>query len=209
MRKPDFERCTNEATKLLYNQDVSNRILNIQRLKYDKNILFDSIQNYCLTTGQPLTNFLSEDKQTLKDGCTLYDRDTNYYIVLYNNEVRYFEHLNWTLGHEIGHIYLGHTKDGDKEEVEAHYFASQLFMPDFTLYKIIREYKKIVAKDIAEIFGVSEEAAQRRIETMKKRTSFTASTRAVEIWNAQKERIELYFDCKRKGYYTMETINIL
>lgn len=199
MRKPDFERCTAEATKLLYEQDVSNRILNVQNLIYEKNIVFDSIQNYSILTRTPLTWFLSEDKQVLRNGCNLYIPDCDCYIVLYNNEITYFEHLNWTLGHEIGHIYLGHITDGDTEEVEAHYFASQLFMPDYTLYMTACEYKKITAKDIVEIFGVSEPAAKKRISTMKKRTSFSASKRAKEIWAAQKERVDLYFECKNDG----------
>lgn len=199
MRKPDFERCTSEATKLLYDQDISNRILNVQKLVYNKNIVFDSLQNYCSLLHKPITDFLSEDKQTLKDGCTIYHPEYDCYIVLYNEEVRYFEHLNWTLGHEVGHIYLGHTTDGDIEEVEAHYFASQLFMPDYTLYRLSLEHKELIANDIAEIFGVSEEAAQRRIDTMKKRTYFCASKKAVEIWEAQKERIDLYYRCKEDG----------
>lgn len=195
MRKPDFERCTAEATKLLYNQDVSDRILNVQRLVFNKNIVFDSIQNYCILINKPLTDFLSDDKQVLKDGCTIYISECDCYVVLYNDEVRYFEHLNWTLGHEIGHIYLGHTKDGDVEEVEAHYFAAQLFMPDYSLYMMARNYNRVSVADIVEIFGVSEEAANIRINTMKKRTCFNASMEAREIWEAQRDKIDLYYQC--------------
>lgn len=207
MRRPDFERCTSEATRLLYKQDVSNRILNIKNLTYDKNIIFDSIQNYSLITRTPLFYFLSEDKQALLDGCTIYDRRHDQYIVLYNDDVRYFEHLNWTLGHEIGHIYLGHTEDGDIEEVEAHYFASQLFMPDFSLKMIMKEYGKINTWDVAEIFGVSESAAKKRIETMNKRTCVTFSSKAKEIWESQKERIDMYYDCQKEGYDYRNTLS--
>lgn len=207
MRRPDFERCTSEATKLLYKQDVSNRILNIKNLIYDKNIIFDSIQNYSILTRTPLFSFLSEDKQTLLDGCTIYDPKYDLYIVLYNDDIRYFEHLNWTLGHEIGHIYLGHTYDGDIEEVEAHYFASQLFMPDFSLKMMTREYGKINIEDITEIFGVSEPAAKKRIETMNKRTCVAFSAKAKEIWEAQKERIDMYYECQKEGYDYRNTLS--
>lgn len=206
MSRPDFERCTVEATKLLYRQNISNRILNIQNLTYDKNIVFDSIQNYCQLTHSSLSNFLSEDKQMLHDGCTIYYSECDCYIILYNADIQYFEHLNWTLAHEIGHIYLGHIKDDDIEEIEAHYFASQMFMPDYTLFMAAHEYIKITAYDITEIFGVSEEAANKRICTMKKRTLFNASQKAREIWSVQKERIDIYYECKREGWDFRNTL---
>lgn len=199
LSKPDFEKCTVEATKLLYQQNVSDRILNIQNLNYDKNILFDSIQNYCQLTQQPITNFLSEERQMLKDGCTIYRSGIDCYIVLYNDEIRCFEHLNWTLAHEVGHIYLGHTKDGAIEEVEAHYFAAQLLMPDFSIHMIANEYGPVNVEDIKEIFGVSEKAAIKRISTMNKRTCISFSQKAQEIWAAQKEKVALYYECKKDG----------
>lgn len=199
MTKPDFERCTVEATKLLYKQDVSNRILNIQNLIYDKNIVFDSIQNYCQLTKQPLSKFLSVEKQMLHDGCTIYNPDSDYYVILYNSEIRVFEHLNWTLAHEIGHVYLGHLKDDNTEEVEAHYFAAQLLMPDFAIKMIAHEHGKVSVEDIIEIFGVSEEAAIKRIGTMKRRTCISFSKKEAEIWNSQKTKVDMYYECKIKG----------
>ena len=153
MLKPDFDKCTERATELLYKQEISDRILNIAALNYDKKILFESIQTYC----------------------PLFDKQSGYYIVLYNSEITHFEHRNWTLGHEIGHIYLEHTKDDDLEEIEAHFFASQLFMPEYSLYMMSQEYGRVTAEDIVEIFGVSDEAARKRIHTMKRKTSFRAS----------------------------------
>lgn len=206
MSKPDFEKCTVEATKFLYRQDVSDRILNIQRLNYDKNIIFESIQNYCQLTHTPLFYFLSEEKQMLNDGCTIYVPENDLYIILYNADMRCFEHLNWTLAHEIGHIYLGHTKDDDLEEVEAHYFAAQLFMPDFSLNKMNYERGELSVTDITEIFGVSPEAAQKRIETMKKRKCIYFSACEKEIWSIQKERVDMYFECLRGGYNFRNTL---
>lgn len=199
MRKPDFEKCTNEATKLLYKQNLSNRILDIMHLKYDKNIIFDSIQNYCLYTKIPQECFLSKNKTMLHDGCTIHDPQSNYYIVLFNASIQCFEHQNWTLAHEIGHIYLEHKNDGDIEEIEAHYFASQLFMPEYTLFMTAHEHGKITSKDITEIFGVSETAAKKRLQTMSKRKSFLISQESKEIWKAQKNRIDAYFNYLEKN----------
>ena len=199
MNRPDFDKCTVEATKLLYKQDVSNLILNIQNLVFDKNIIFESLQNYCQLTHRPLSDFLSNKKQLLYDGCTLYIPEYDYYIVLYNASIRCFEHLNWTLAHEIGHIYLGHTKDDDIDEVEAHYFAFQLFMPEYTLFMIAHTYGKVTVNAITEIFGVSETAARKRINTMNKRTCFYATEKDKQIWKCQKERVEIYYDCLKTG----------
>ena len=199
MLKPDFERCTKEATKLLYHQDVSNRILNIQNLIYDRNIIFDTIQNYSLLTGRSLSDFLSEDKQMLKDGCTIYIPNVDTYLILYNGFCSHFEHLNWTLAHEIGHVYLGHSEDGDLEEVEAHFFASQLFMPEYSIFMMAHEYGSVDASALTEIFGVSQEAANKRINTMNKKHSVIATKKDKEIWDLQKERIAMYYDCLKDG----------
>lgn len=199
MAKPNFSRCIEKATELLYQQDVSNRILNIMNLEYDKKILFESIQTYCQYTRCPITSFISADNETLKDGCTLYDRKTGCYIILYNDEIRYFEHKNWTLAHEIGHIYLGHTKDEDIEEVEAHFFASQLFMPEYSLYMTAKEYGELSCDDVVEIFGVSPEAARRRLRTIQRKIYISETKKDKEIWNAQRERIDMYYECKKDG----------
>lgn len=199
MITPNFSKCTEKATELLYKQDVSNRILNIMDLKYDKNIIFDSIQNYCQYTRTPINKFLSANSGLLSDGCTLYDKKTGYYIILYNAQISYFEHRNWTLAHEIGHIYLNHEKNEALEEIEAHFFASQLFMPEYSLYMTAKEYGKITCNDVVEIFGVSPESAFKRLNTMRKKFSVSTTKKDKEIWDAQKERIDIYFDCKKEG----------
>lgn len=188
---PNFQRCTTAATKLLVKQNVKDRFLDVRTLIYDKRIIFDTLQNYALTTNTPLENFYSKEKAILKDGCTLIYGDI--YIILYNAEVTYLEHLNWTLAHEIGHIYLGHIHDGDREEIEAHFFAAQLLMPEYTLRETETKYGELKTRDLELIFGVSTEAAEKRLITMRKKNSVNAGKADKAIWNIQKERIELYF----------------
>ena len=66
MNSPDFEKCKSRATELLYNQNLKDRILNIQKLDYgEKTIIFDTIQNYALLTHSPLKLFLSEKNDIL------------------------------------------------------------------------------------------------------------------------------------------------
>ena len=195
MIRPDFERCTALATELLYKQNIKGRILDVQKLNYgEKTITFDTIQNYALLTRSPLSNFYCEDKPILKDGCLLILGNNNY-LVLYNAEINYWEHLNWTLAHEIGHIYLGHTKDEELEEIEAHFFAAQLFMPEYSLFMMSREHGRLYVWDLVEIFGVSPEAARRRLKTMNNKNIFRASSIDKEIWTIQKERVDIYYSC--------------
>lgn len=209
MRSPNFEKCTSLATELLYNQNVKNRKLDIQKLNYgEKNIIFDTVQNYASLVNLPVSMFLSEDNTILNDGCTIIV-DENTYLVLYNKEISYWEHLNWTLAHEIGHIYLDHKEDGAIEEIEAHYFAAQLFMPEYSIFMMTKEHGQIDKSDLMEIFGVSPEAAQRRIETMKKKSIFRASTIDKSIWNIQKERVDLYYSCEKNRMRYRSTLDII
>ena len=194
--KPDFERCTNLATMLLYQQKIEDRILDIRSLTYDKKIYFDTIQGYAFYTRTPISAFPVSDDGLLKDGCTLV-LGNDEYLILYNNQVNNYEHLNWTLAHEIGHIYLGHTQDGPIEEIEAHFFAAQLFMPEYSLYMMHRNYGPVYAKDLVEIFGVSPEAARNRIKTMNKKSMFSASQKDKEIWEQQEKRVKLYHEVSK------------
>ena len=196
---PDFHRATIMATELLCRQNLSERILDVKNLRYDKNIVFDTIQNYCVLTGIPITALIEDKYSILNDGCCLYDKQTDTYIILYNAFDSSFEHQNWTLAHEVGHIYLGHKSDGPIEEVEAHYFASQLFMPEFTLFMMKKEYGMFNAHDLTEIFGVSYAAAKKRIKNFEKRTLFNGSRKDVSIWEQQVEKIDLYYKCKKFG----------
>lgn len=198
MTTPDFAKCTQLATELLYKQNLMDRTLDIRELDYgDKKIYFDTIQNYATETNRPLSDFYSKDKPMLKDGCLLIYGDL--YIILYNNEIAYWEHLNWTLAHEIGHIYMEHKQDGPTEEIEAHFFAAQLFMPEYSLYMMEKEYEKPDVNDLCEIFGVSPEAAQKRLETMEKKCSVRKSCIDKKIWEHQKARVSLYYRCNKNA----------
>lgn len=194
-RKPDFYRSTVLATELLYEQDISDRFLDVTKFNYKRQIIFDSIQNYCTLTKQPLENFVRDEKSLLSEGCLIPINNIN--LILYNNKAQSAEHRNWTLAHEVGHVFLEHKKDGDIEEVEAHFFASQIFMPELTLLMMGRKHGQFSALDLVEIFGVSITSAQKRIHTYNKKTLFNASKKDYDIWERQEEKIDLYYKCKR------------
>ena len=99
---------------------------------------------------------------------TLYDPDTNRYLILYNAEMN-AGRIRWTLAHEIGHIYIGHLEiiEGaeiayneqrgfyDQFESEADYFAWNLLAP----LPILREMGIRSASEIKATYGLSNQAA--------------------------------------------------
>lgn len=160
--------------------------------------MFSSIQEYCQLTQRPVSAFINNGPASINDGCCLKPANHDFSIIIYDASNTNFERRNWSLAHEVGHVYLDHTEDGEIEEIEAHYFASQLFMPEFTLHMMEKNYGKFDAEDLAEIFGVSYSAAKKRLNSFKRMRLINASSADKAIWARQKEKIDLYFHCTRK-----------
>lgn len=192
MRKPNFRLCEKLATQLLSHQNLISTMIDVQHLKYDKTIIFDSIQNYATITNTPINFFINPKTQLLSEGCCIPFYDKDVYVVLYNDKIQSYEHLNWTLAHEIGHIYLGHKKDSAIEEIEAHFFAAQLLMPEYVLFMIDQKWG-LNTDDIYMLFNVSMPAAQKRMNTYKKKMYININSFDEDIWNMMKEYIESYY----------------
>lgn len=167
----DLKKCELLATKLLSRQELTSSRVDVRKIKYDKNIVFDSIQNYSKITGIEIDDFIGTNG-ILKDGCCIRDLENNINIVLYNEECKNMERLNFTLAHEVGHIYLDHSEDGDNEEIEANCFAAQLLMPFSTVCFLKNIYKDANAFDLQNFFGVSNMAATKRLNTYNKRSTY-------------------------------------
>lgn len=192
--KPRFKECTEKATRLLCRQEMLGRALSIRKLTYDRCIIFDTIQNYASITG------FSEAQlrcTLLKDGCVLKRKGVN--IVLYEESTfGHWERFNWTLGHEVGHVYMEHRHHGPTEEVEAHFFTSQLFLPEYTIRQMVEDRRVIDANDLSQIFWVSIEAAKKRIRTLKKYHTQQWLPEDFEIYERLYDRIDFYFYCKKR-----------
>lgn len=192
MTKPDFKKSTEEATKLLSLQHNITSHIDVTKLNYDKEIYFFSIQEYCKFSNTPITDFISPKHKCLVDGCTyIYD---GAHLVLHNDKPQTKEHLNWTRAHEIGHIYMGHTADGDIEEIEAHFFAAQFLMPMYSIVCSNIRYGKMNYKNIMDIFGVSKEAAIKRKRTMENFCFSDPSQEDWNIWKMQEKFIDNYYE---------------
>lgn len=203
--RPNFGLCTDKATDLLCIQNITGTKIDVQKLLYDKNIHFDSIQNYCNITGISLEKYTKKDG-LLSEGCTVYDPHSNYYLVLHNDKLQSLEHLNWTRGHEIGHIYMGNTMDNPKEEIEAHYFAAQLLMPEYCMFQLRKIRGELLEEDICSLFNVSHEAARKRVKTMTKNVC-SAGLKDKLIYSKMKNDIVKYFEPKIKPKYRKPSLS--
>lgn len=107
------------------------------------------------------------------------------YIIFYNQN-DYEPRIKFSILHEFGHYYLGHKliKMDEEEygcqEVEANCFAAQILMPEQVIIEL-RKRGAIVNKTfLIQNFGVSEEAAEKRLETLG---------RYNYEWRSQEEKI--------------------
>lgn len=105
------------------------------------------------------------------------------HIIFFNEKSPPFRQ-KFSKGHEFSHYYCGHDialittmrETGDarfealysKYEVEANFFTAQLFMCEEILIELARRGKKIDEEFLKKAFGVSHEAAKRRMETLRR-----------------------------------------
>ncbi|MBR1580162.1 MAG: ImmA/IrrE family metallo-endopeptidase [Selenomonadaceae bacterium] len=96
------------------------------------------------------------------------------YIVFYNQDEPAYR-IRFSILHEFGHYILGHTTDlkeidplYGKQELEANCFAAQMLMPEQLLRECRSRGKNLNADFIMQAFGVSREAAQKRVTTLAK-----------------------------------------
>lgn len=173
---PNFARSKRYATQLLLKQPLETTLISAKGLHLDFPVHFDTIQNYCKTVEVPISRLMVND--TLPLGWSIVKNGL--YIVLYNGSLK-GDRLNWTIAHEIGHIYLSHDNKNDPvQEIEAHFFAAQTLAPEIAVRQIWRRNGALVADDVNEFFKVSYIAAQKRVDLVKRTTcTITKEDRAL------------------------------
>ncbi|ADZ82514.1 ImmA/IrrE family metallo-endopeptidase [Cellulosilyticum lentocellum] len=192
--KPNFKLCEKLATKLLAMQNIDSSKIDIMNLNYDKTIIFDTIQNYAKLTFTPIEKFINPNTQLLSEGCCvpIKENGNEIYLILYNDKSQSDEHLNWTLAHEIGHIYMGHKYDSEIQEIEAHFFAAQLLMPEYVIYKM-STLGTVNVDDIYTMFNVSLQAAQKRLNTYRKKHYINKTYNDEKIWQMMERDIRNHY----------------
>ena len=108
-----------------------------------------------------------------ESGASFYRYDKEQWYIVYNDKEP-IPRCKFTVAHELGHIYLGHTtKDGKhartfditktEEETEADMFAARLLAPACVLWALDLH----TPKEISRICDISQQAAEVRAERMK------------------------------------------
>lgn len=103
--------------------------------------------------------------------------------VIYINTRDHPNRQRFTIAHEIGHHYLGHTRDGvtkfrdnpnhystgyqNPVELEANEFAAELLMPSEAIIALIERKGITNPTQLASIFDVSESAMYWRLKNMR------------------------------------------
>ncbi|MBP3708990.1 MAG: ImmA/IrrE family metallo-endopeptidase [Treponema sp.] len=126
--------------------------------------------------------------------------ESNGRCIMYYDEDMPPVRKQFSFAHELGHIYAGHdialvtkllrAKDMRHEalykkyELEANFFAAQLLMPHQVICELSRRGRKITCAFLMRTFGVSGEAAEKRLKTL----------RAMRDWNATKINVGMTLD---------------
>lgn len=94
--------------------------------------------------------------------------------IIFYDETKPETHNRFSILHELGHKINEHdfTNKDDvmyhKYEIESNYFAAQLLMPEQLLREFQRRGVNITCSFLQSTFGVSGQAADKRIETLAK-----------------------------------------
>ena len=130
-----------------------------------KDAMIISYQKYASKTGIAIDQITCGHE--LEDAFVLKGLRQGMTFILYNKN-KYDNRIKHTLWHEIGHIKCNHQKHGDKEEIEAHFFAAQANAPNVLIKEIAKRGYSINIPFLMECFGLSQEAASKKKEYLKK-----------------------------------------
>lgn len=195
-RRPDFDRAQNAATDLLNNQCLGSLFIDVRTFQFDRRIIIDSIQSYASKTGQQVGDLIcgefSGSYVVKHPRCNL---------ILYDEREKNECRKHWGIVHEVGHVYLGHENDGAVEEIEAHYFAAQITMPEVALRHISSRLGRLSTFDIAGVFNASHNAAARRIQTFSRRQGISYGARDIKLFEKLSPLLEAAYPVERADMF--------
>ncbi|MDP4179757.1 MAG: ImmA/IrrE family metallo-endopeptidase [Bacillota bacterium] len=138
------------------------------------------LKKICDSNSMPLQIATVSNVSDNFDAVSIFnERDNSFQIILNNNKINYpFQEskdrrLNFTIAHELGHIFLGHLTISDKlkteqeryiEDLEANEFASKLLMPQ----RILLNCNFSSVYDVADFFNVSISALSTRMHVLRR-----------------------------------------
>jgi Zn-dependent peptidase ImmA (M78 family) len=164
--KPNFSNAYSKANEIL----VKSRIIScfpysvIDLVKEQSSIKCRTFKK-ALSYGIDISDFGS-------DSASIFE--LNGKSIIFYNYNKLFEHVKYSILHELGHPLNGHDylkKDDDTYgiyEIETNYFAAQLLMPEQILRELQTRGVYITNVFLQEHFGVSYTAAEKRLLTLAK-----------------------------------------
>lgn len=105
------------------------------------------------------------------EGCTVKYRGTS--LIVINDSVCNHERINWTVAHELGHIFLSHTNSGKREQREADLFAASFLIPEAVVrYLDEREGHKLSPPQMKKWFAASLTACKKRRDDIDRKAPY-------------------------------------
>ena len=163
-----------------------------------KGVIVTSFQKYAKLTGITIDEITCGHE--FDDAFLLKEVRPGINMILYNkdkNESR----IKHTLWHEVGHIKCGHQKHGEKEEVEAHFFAGQANAPNVLIKTLAQRGNNITTQFLMDCFELSKEAAQKKMYYLN-RFGFNHKNEYDDfILQQYSDYINMKYPIKTKYYY--------
>ena len=166
--KPDFQKAYIKANEIL----VSSKIIN--SFPYSVTKLIKEQSNIVCRSFEKAHKYNVDIEAFGSDSAVIMNFGDEYIIFYNQNEIP--ARVKFSMLHEFGHKVNGHefrvTSDEiyGIAEVETNYFTAQVLMPEQILREFQRRGKRIDKYFLMRTFGVSEQAANKRIENLNQIT---------------------------------------
>ena len=164
--KPDFEKAYSKANEILVKSSVITDFpFSPKALVKEQSSAVCRSFKKARKYGVDISSFGSESAIIMRfRGKT----------IIFYDETKPESHIDFSIIHEFGHEVNGHDFTQKKDEtyhiyeIETNYFAAQLLMPEQLLRELQTRGVHITSSFLQSTFGVSAQAANKRIETLAK-----------------------------------------
>ena len=172
--KPDFKNAYIKANELL----VSSTLFS--SFPVDIKAVIKELSDIKLITYEKALSFGINVKAFGSDDAQLVEKNGRY-IIFYNSKVSK-ERQNFSISHEFDHYILCHKtmeilddalkpfsqEIYEKQELETNFCTAQVLMPEQIIREFRRRGKNVNSDFLMKYFGVSRQAAEKRLETLQK-----------------------------------------
>lgn len=155
MIEADYFKATSTAYEILKRYDGGFPKIDVMRIAMsDRNICVHTYSQAACKMEVSFAQFLTDYTES-EMGYTVYDKARKRWLIYYNN-AKSEATIRFTIAHELGHVFLGHTDDNPITDKEANCFARNLLCP----YPLREKLIFSTAADYCKTFGISEPMAE-------------------------------------------------